>query len=228
MIKPVRPLRLAQKGFTLVELLVATAVTGILIVVIMSFMSDSLVQIDMGNKRADMLQDAHFALDAAVGDIRLSSHALENNRWPDEYAPGAPNDEYSWQSSASAIILSSAAVDSNRDVLFEDALHYTSYKNNRIYYVTDGVLYRRTLAAPIAGNAASNTCPASNATSSCHADSVLARNVQSFAVRYYNADNIEVAPVDARSVELTLTLHTEPYGRPLDATYTTRTVFRNE
>lgn len=224
----IRPIRLAQKGFTLVELLVATAITGILIVVIMSFMSDSLVEINMSSKRADMLQDAHIALDAAVGDIRLSSHAIENNRWGDEFAPSAPGDEFSWQSNASTLILDTAALDGERNVIFEDPLHYTSYKNNRIYYVANNVLYRRTLAAPVDGNAASTTCPDTSNVVDCPPDSVLARDVSAFTVRYFDAQNAEVSPVSARSVELTLTLHAEPYGRPIDATYTTRTVFRNE
>lgn len=224
----IRPLKLAQKGFTLVELLVATAITGILIVVIMSFMSDSLVQINMSDKRADMLQDAHVALDAAVGDIRLSSHAIENNRWEDEFAPGAPSNGFSWQSNASTLILDTAALDDERNVIFEDPLHYTSYKNNRIYFVRDNVLYRRTLAAPIDNNSADTTCPDTADVVDCPSDSVLARNVSAFTVRYFDAQNTEVPPVAARSVELTLTLHTEPYGRPIDATYTTRTVFRNE
>lgn len=221
-----RILRLTQRGFTLVELMVATAITGILIIVIMSFISDSLVQSDMASKRADMLQDAHFALDAATNDIRLSSHALAENRWPDEHAPGAPGDEMSWQSNAGTVILDTAALDDDRNVIFEDPLHYTSAKNNRIYFVRDGVLYRRVLAAPIDGNASRTSCP--DSISSCPSDSVLARNVKSFTVKYYDAQSAEVLPVNARSVELSLTLETKPYGRTIDASYSTRTVFRNE
>lgn len=218
--------RAAQRGFTLVELMVATAITGVLIIVIMSFVSDSLVQSDMANKRADMLQDAHFALDAATNDIRLSSHALAENRWPDEHAPGAPGDEMSWRSNANTVILDTAALDGDRNVIFEDPLHYTSAKNNRIYFVQDGVLYRRILAAPVDGNASQTSCP--DGTNGCPSDSVMARNVKSFTVRYYDAQNAEVTPVDARSLELTLTLETKPYGRTVEASYSTRTVFRNE
>lgn len=220
--------RLHSHGFTLVEVMASTAITGILIVVIMGFITNSLVSTTIDSTRGDMLREAEEAMDVITRDIRLSASAEDNNRWQDTYAPNAPTDLYSWQSDADTLILATAALDTNRNVLFEDALHYITYKNNNIYFVSGGKLYKRTLAATIASNAAKTSCPAAHATSTCPADSVLATNIASFQVHYISGDGAEVDPTDARSIELDINLQATKYNKSISASYKTRTVFRND
>lgn len=220
-----------EHGFTLIELLVATAVTGILLVIIMTFMVNTIAQGAIDTARANLLQHAQFALDTAAADIRLSASAEEHNRYADPYAPNASSgDEYSWTSdnSTTVILATAARTKTGDNVIFQDTQHYISYKNNNIYYLKDGTLYRRVLAAPVSGNRANTTCPPSNATSTCPADSVLVDHVSGFSITYYNGNDQVVTPDNARSVEIHIQLQTTKYDRVIKADYTTRTVFRND
>lgn len=218
--------RRLQNGFTLVELSVATAVTGILIIVIMGFAVNAFVQISIDSARSDLLREAQISLDSVTQDIRLSSNSFELSSILDDNAPGNSD---TWVGDADTLILAVAALDSNRDVIFADPLNYTSEKNNRIYFVDNGTLYRRTLAADVANNAVSTSCPASqSASNGCPRDSQLAQNVESFSVQYYDGNNAQVDPNEARSVRVTLELEAIKYGKTIHAEYSTRTVFRNE
>lgn len=214
-------------GFSLVELLVALVVTGLLVGVLMNFMLSSLVQSTTQTARATLLNEAQAALNLADNDIQSSASADQNNRWQDANAPD-PTNQLSWQSNSSTLILATAAQDKSGNIIFADPLKYITQKNNNIYFVKNNTLYKRILAAPVTGNGAVTTCPAAAVTSSCPADKTLVHNVSFFGVRYLNATNQEVAPTDARSIELTLNLSTSQYGRNVTANYTTRMVFRND
>lgn len=220
-----RDIRSHQHGFTLVELLAATAITGVLIILIMTFFINAMAQITINSARGDLLREAQISLDTLTQDVRLSSNAYATSSLLDDNAPGETTQ---WEGDDDTLILGTAAQDSDRNILFADALHYTAHKNNNIYYTSNGTLYRRTLAAEVDNNAKSTTCPPAAASSTCPPDSVLAKNVESFTVRYFDGNEDEVSPDDARSVEVTLELATVRYKQPLNASYTTRTVFRNE
>lgn len=217
--------RLTSKGFTLLEVMVATMVTSMLLILVVNFMITNFVNSTIDTARADLLREAQLTLDTVGRDIRLSANADEQNRWPDPNSPGGV--DFGWASGVDELVLATAAFDSSNNILFSDALHYVTSKNNNIYFVTDGVLYKRILADPIAGNVASTTCPASPS-DSCPDDIRLVDTVLNFTVRYYSNEGLEVTPSEARSVELTLVLQKQRFGRTIDATYTTRTVFRNE
>jgi prepilin-type N-terminal cleavage/methylation domain-containing protein len=217
-----------QRGYSLVELMIATALTSFLLVLIVGFMTNALVTNNTDIARADVLRDAQLALDVITRDVRLSSNADTANRWQDTYAPNAPANKLSWSSGANTLVLATSAENGSNTILFEDALHYIPYKNNNIYFVSNGVLYKRTLAAPVTGTSALTTCPAANATASCPADRILAKNVTTFSLRYLNDENIVVNANDAESIEITLGTQINKYGKVLSASYTTRSVFRNE
>lgn len=217
--------RLNARGFTLVELAVATAVTGILILVIMGFTINSFAQISITEARSDLLREAQISLDTLTEDARLSSNSYEETGLLD---PNAPNSSQKWQGSESVLILATAAQDKDRNILFADPLQYTSHKNNRVYFVRDNVLYRRTIAADIPNNALQTTCPQNQISSSCPGDSTLAHNVSQFSVKYFDNSGEEVTPDQARSIEATLILSIRKYDRDISAEYKTRTVFRNE
>jgi prepilin-type N-terminal cleavage/methylation domain-containing protein len=220
--------RLNVKGFTLHEILIVTAITGILIIVVMTFLTNTLVNQSVASARADLLREVQLSMDVITRDIRLSAAVDENNRWNDANAPDAPTDLLSWEADEDTLILALAAKDDNRNVLFDDALHYITHKNNIIYFVEDNILYGRTLAGDDSNNAAVTSCPSSKATSSCPADRVLIRGVTDFTVTYFNNDNAPVEAVDARSVNVSLTVEAKKYDRTITAQFATRTVFRNE
>ncbi len=221
--------KLDQNGYTIIELIVAIVVSSILMIGIMTFLVNSLVGNSMRSARADLLREAQLALDVMVKDIRLSANAETNNRIEDTYSPDAVSTGgLGWESSADTLVLAVAAQDSTDNIIFIDAAHYITEKNNIVYYVDDSTLYKRSLASSAAGNDFITSCPPASASSTCPADRLSVSNVQNLVFKYYDATNTEVAPSDARSVEVELTLSAIKYGRPVTVSYSTRTVFRNE
>lgn len=221
--------QLKSDGFTLPEVIVALTMAGILVAIVLGFMVNSLTQYSITGARAELLNEAQIALDIAANDIRLSANADANNRWDDPNAPGAPSNQLSWVSDGDTLVLATAAENSSGNILFSDAANYISHKNNSIYFISGDKLYKRVLAAPnVTGNTAVTTCPANLATSACPADKLLLRNVDLFSVKYYNEQNQEVAPDDARSVELYVKLKVIRYPESVLAEYKTRMVFRND
>lgn len=215
-------------GFTLVELIISCIMVSIMSMVLINFLGTWTQQNALTTARVSLLNDAQVALDSIGENIRQSASADQNNRWLDPNSPGAPTNQQSWQSNGTTLILATAAQDSNSNILFSDTANYTSWKNNYVYFVSNQVLYVRTLAANVSGNKAVTTCPASSATSSCPKDRALTSNATSFSVKYYNNDNQEVTPTNARSIELSITLQTKKYNQPIQANYKTRMVFRNK
>lgn len=221
--------KLSSKGYTLVEVSIALAIAAALIITLMGFALTSLVNYTVAAARSEVLSETQAALDIVNNDIRLSASADQNNRWEDTHAPGAPGNLYSWQSDGDTIVLATVAEDDDGDILFADSAQYISHKNNTIYFLENGILYKRVLAAPsVAGNVATTTCPAAAVTASCPADRALLHNVTNFDVQYLDGENNEVTSTNARSVEITISSSTRKYGQDVAATYTTRTVFRND
>lgn len=218
--------QLNQTGMTLVELLVAITVSVILSTVIMGFMADQLRTTVMANAKQNLLEDAQSGLDKVNFDIRLSANADANNRWGDPYAPVAGNN-YSWASNGSTLVLATAAQDASHNILFDDQSKYITNKNNLVYFVSGGTLYKRILASDNPSNSTRTTCPSAHVSSSCPADKVILRNVTGFTISYRDGDDNTVTPTDARSVILQVTLKIRKYSEDISATYQTRMVFRN-
>jgi type II secretory pathway component PulJ len=216
-----------EGGVSLIELLIALILTAALTTLVVSFSVDKLEQNAIQNTQYVLLTNAQTGLDRIGSDIRIASAADDNNRYQDPYSPGAPSNELSWASNSTTLILAVAATDSRNNVLWSDAQDYVSDKNDVIYYLSNGSIYRRVLADPVSGNAATTTCPTAHATTACPADSDVLDNVTSFSVEYFNSDNQQVTPSNARSIQLSVTLSVSKYNQNITANYTTRMVFRN-
>ena len=219
--------KLTEGGFTLVELLIGITVSVILSGVILGFMAGEIDQSTVATAKAALLSQAEVGLGRVNIDIRLSSNADDQNRWPDSYAPVSGN-AYSWTSNGTTLILATAAQGSTNNILWQDASEYIPYKNNLIYFVKNGNLYKRTLAAQVSGNATKTSCPAQYASSSCPADEIVLSNVASFAVSYLDGNGNSVTPSSARSIILNISLSEKSFGQTLNASYTTQMVFRDD
>lgn len=216
---------LDSKGFTLVETIVTVSVVSILLLVIANFSIDSLGQSSILTAQSNLLGESQIAMDRAINDIRLSAGAEETNRWPDVNNSGG---NYAWQSNSGTVVLASAVTDSNNNIIFADPANYISEKNNVIYFVNNGFLYKKVLASPVTNNSSQTTCPKASATTACPADKELLSNVTDFSAKYINGDGQEVTPTDARSIELTIKTSTRKFSRNITSNYTTRAVFRND
>lgn len=215
-----------QSGFTITELAIAVTVTAVLMTVIFNFMTNSLIQYTNDTNRANLLNSAQTGFETITNDIRLSANADDNNRWSDANAPN--NNIFGWKSDADTLVLATATQDKNGNIIFADTANYISQKNNIVYYLSDGKLYKRVIAASIDGNAAKTTCPATNVTPTCPADKLLLSNVVEFRVKYIDEKNAEVAVTEARSIELYAKLQKKTFSQPVAVDYTTRMVFRND
>ncbi len=214
-----------EAGYTLVEVTIALAVTAILIFSILDFTTNILVQYTATTARSELLAEVQTALDIANNDIRLSASADQNNRWADS---NAPSGDYSWQSDTNTLVLATAVEDNSGNIIFADPSEYISEKNNIVYYLSGDSLYKRVIAAPVAGNSATSTCPEDEATASCPADKKLLHDISSFQVKYLDGNGNEVTPTDARAIEITVGRSTEKFSQPISVSYTTGMVFRND
>lgn len=220
--------KLSERGFSIVELLVVISVTTIIIIVISTFLINNLQQSTLATAKGNMLHEAQHTLDLIANDVRLSANADTNNRWADNNSPGGLNSPFSWQSNGSTLVLATAAEDDSGAVIFTDSKNYITEKNNIIYFVRDGTLYKRTLASTVENNAAKTTCPSPSTSNTCPADKELLHNVTQFSVSYRNGQDNPVPPSDARSIELAITVSKAMYQRDVSVNHTTRMVFRND
>lgn len=214
-----------QKGFTVTEVAISISVAAILMTLIFGFMTSSLVQYTNDTNRANLLNSAQTGFEIITNDIRLSANTDTNNRWPDTYGPSGT---FSWASDDDTLVLATAAEDTNGNIIFADQANYISQKNNVVYFLENGTLYRRVLASSDSNNAAKTTCPANQASGSCPADKIILENVKEFRVKYIDEQNVEVAPTDARAIELYAKLEKQTFSEPVTVDYTTRMVFRND
>ena len=214
-----------QRGFTVIEMLVTITLVSILSLVIANFVADWLQTASINQARTSLLSNAQDALDNISNDIRLSGNVDENNRWPDANAPG---NQFGWTSSGNTLVLAKIATDSSNNVIFSDPSKYITEKDNVVYFVSNKVLQKRTIASDDPSTAAKTSCPVASASASCPADRQVARDVTAFSITYYDADDQVVTPAEARAVQLSITLSYTQGGETVTATYATRMVFRNE
>lgn len=217
-----------NKGFTLVEVVITIGLTALLMGVIITFMTNSIAQYAKTEARSSLLNEAQAGLDLIGNDIRLSGSADANNRISDDNAPNAPDDKFSWESDQDTLILATAVTNNSDEIIFADPALYISEKNNNIYYLSNGTLYKRTLSANVADNSVTTTCPPASANQTCPADKKLLSNVEIFTIKYINDQNQEVIPSNARSIELYVKLSKPQYNQPISVEYSTRMVFRND
>lgn len=215
------------EGFTIVELLITMVVTTIVMLIITNFMLGNMEQSVLEAIKGNILQQTTIGLDKINNDIRSASGSDTNNIWPDPNSPSGTANEYSWTSNSSTLILSTPVISTSGNILFTNSSDYTTEKNNIVYFVNNGNLYKRTIANPIANNAMQTSCPRAVSSPSCPADIKILSNVTQFNVSYLNGQNQAVAPSQARSIKLLITVSKSMYNKPVSVTYTTQMVFRN-
>lgn len=219
--------KVANDGFTLVEALVSLVVTTMVVLVLTNYMLGNIQQSALTSNRDALTKEVEQGLDLVAKDVRLSANADQNNRWPDDNSPVGGN-QFGWQSNSSTLVLATAATDKSGNIIFSDPKNYITEKNNIIYFVQNGTLYKRIIADPVSGNNAETSCPPASATSTCPADKELLHHVTVFDVTYLNGQNQSVSPTDARSVQIHVAATNTTFKHPISVDYTTRMVFRND
>ncbi len=217
----------SEKGFTVTELIVSITLIGIISVVVLTVVSNYLVIITRNNFMVDMTVSSQNLLRTTVEELRYGAGVQSTNTIDD---PNADEPAGGWNTSNEAVvvIIAQPATDISRDYII-DNLTGQPYVNELVYYKRDSILYRRTLANPLAsGNRAVTTCTPSTATATCPADRILNENLESMVFTLFNQDNaITTDPSAARALTINLELRKQTFGDPLTLTNSITVAFRN-
>lgn len=223
---------LNQRGYTLLELLVATTIIGILAITVSGFYVNRLVDYARNDTLIILQSNTKQALEGVGRDIKSARTIESANQWPDSNGPGG--NAYGWSSntgSPSTLVLSVPALDSSGALIYADSSHSALQTNDVIYFV-DGVkklLYRRVIANPVAGNAARSTCPPAFASPSCPPDGQVIEDIANMVIAYYDTNNNPTATVaNVYSLDTTLTQSRPKFGRTYTNSLSTRTSLRNK
>lgn len=234
-------------GFTLVEVLIVAPFMMLTILLILVFMFNAFLDMNTKSAKLELESNAQIALFTIRDDIMFTNYFVGTVQ-PDA---NDPNKSGGWNAiNDDALILSEVSYTANRQSpsrelvyqkdnpspcnALDDGLNPYS-TNTLIYFVENETLYMRTIIPDQANNCASTyrkqTCPASVATPSCPADSVLAHGVKDFSITYYSrfVDD-SLVPVDPATLvdpdafirvsraDISLTLERTVNGEPISST----------
>jgi prepilin-type N-terminal cleavage/methylation domain-containing protein len=217
--------RLQQAGFTLVELTVALTVMGVIGVVFLGLTANYFVTITRNNELAEMTINSQNLLRTTVENIRFGDGIRQTNQVSDPHAPAGG---WNTNNSSFVIVLAVPALDSSRNYII-DSNTGSPYMNELVYYKDGTNLMERKLANPDAtGNTLMTTCPPSQASSSCPADTELASYVSSMTFTMYDQNGAQTGdPTIARSIQINLRMERNAPGNPLNLDTSTRVTLRN-
>jgi prepilin-type N-terminal cleavage/methylation domain-containing protein len=224
----------SQRGYTLIEMLVAISISTLLILAIGSYAANSTLGSNQDYNKTLVLTNAKEAVGIVARQIRVARSVLANNTLPDDHAPGAPSNLYGWSGAAgngTSLVLAVPARTASGDIIYIDGLHTQMYTDNVIFYLDSATkkLYRRTIAnASAPGNVSLTTCPPASATGSCPADADVVDDVANLTTSYLKADGTTTTvPDNTEAVNYTVTETRVINGKSFSGTYTTIATLRN-
>src|SRR5687767_12830067 len=106
-----RNLAKPQAGLTLVELMVATAIISLLVILMMNFVAGRIADNARKNAVSDLQLQTQLTLDIINRDIKHSANVDDVNRWGDNYSPASPGNNYGWSSDADTLMIAKPATD---------------------------------------------------------------------------------------------------------------------
>lgn len=196
-----------QYGFTIVELMVTMAVGAVLVVAAVGVYLTVLGQSPVIKARNTLSTNLQNALNRINDDVRRSSNVTVYNLTADPSAPNAKtgyenvpgptpdtNDQHYWRLGENRLLLNQTPVTNSGNPIYDSAEYAAGKKNTIIYYVRDGALYRRVIAAAYGTNSvATATCPTRTVVGGCvDSDTKLVDNLRTslgagaFKVVYYD------------------------------------------
>lgn len=213
-----------RQGFTIVEILIAVVVSGILIGILLTvtfmFYGGSI----KASTEARLAVESQNILRSVVEELRISSGVRGNNTVTDPNAPGG-----AWTTSNDdlVLIISMPVVDSSNQYII-DPVTGGPFQNEFVYYAVDGTLYKRYLAAATPGNMYKTSCPPAIANASCPADVVLSKHFKDLSFVFYDQDdNVTTDLAAARSIKLDIEMEQAAFGRKINFSNSIRMTMRN-
>lgn len=228
-----------ESGFSLLELLVAATVIGIMAVIVGDFYTNRLIDYARTDSSIILQTNTKQALESMQKDVRSARTIEAANKWSDANGPGGV--PYGWISttgSPSTLVLAVPVTDTSGNLVYTDNTHTSLQTNDVIYFVdsTSKILYRRVIANPVCASAGGSiscsqrtTCPAASATSTCPVDGKVIEDVANLQVSYFDSNNISTPTVaNVYSADITLTESRTKFGRTFSSSLTSRTTLRNK
>ncbi|HET9850162.1 MAG TPA: hypothetical protein VFP35_00835 [Candidatus Saccharimonadales bacterium] len=215
----------SSSGFTIVELMVITAVTAILAVSFLSALTNYYLVIARNNASIDLTVGSQNLLRTTVEALRVGGGVRQTNTITD---PNAPAGGWTTSNSNFVIVIASPALDSSRNYIIDPSTG-NPYMNELVYYKNGSSLMQRSLSNPNAtGDTLKTSCPAALASASCPADKDLADYVNSMVFTLYDQDAaLTTDPAQAKSIDISLTMQRDSLGAPIKLTNDIRVTLRN-
>lgn len=217
--------KLNKAGFTIVEVIMAVTVAGIMAGVLLSVTFRYYVNAAQSQVSADLALESQTLLSQIVEDLRLAVGVGATNQLPDS---NAPSGGWATSDANNVLIIRSPAVTQNRDIIY-DAATGSPYENEFVFFLENNVMYKRIIKnINASGNAATGTCPAALATSTCPDDRIFSENVTNISFTFYDTnDAVTTDPKLSRSVKITLDMSKKSYGKTITLSNTTQVTQRN-
>lgn len=222
-----------QAGYTLLELIMAATIIGILALIVSEFYVSRLIDYARNETIIVLQTNTKQALTSLERDTKSAQAVLATNQWPDPNGPSG--NQFGWTSttgSPSVLVLAVPARTTTNALIYTDAnTHAALQTDNVIYYVDSAkkTLYRRVIANPVSGNSAKTTCPPAIANASCPPDAKIIEDVANLQVTYFDSNDAATASVgSAYSLNATLTQSRAKYGRTFTNSLTSRASLRNK
>lgn len=214
-----------QSGLTIVELVLATAISSVLATVLLTISLTFFGDVTNSRLQAELAIESHLALQVIIEDVRLADSIGVNNVLADANQPVG-----GWvtDSAQSVLVINSPTTDVNNDIIY-DVNTGLPYRNELIYFVDGATLYKRTLANSSAtGNTAVTSCPEDQVTGSCPVDKKYSKNASDFDFVFYDdLNNVTTDLSLTRSAEITLTMLIKSFGKDVKLASTVYTTLRN-
>lgn len=224
-----------ERGFSLLELLVAISLSSVLLFVIGEFTMNSTRSSNQDYNQTVVLVNTKAAVEAVARVVREARSVRPSNALPDNNAPAAPGNLYSWSGTAGSnatLILAVPSRDTANNLIYLDGLHNNPYTDDVIFYLEGATkrLYKRVIAnAAAPGNRAKTTCPPATASASCPADALIVEDVANLTTSYLDANGNPVSsPAGTEAVRYTVTESKFIGPRTYTSSYTTMATMRNK
>ncbi len=228
-------MKLNQKGFTLVEILVITPIVMLTIILMTSYLFNQYgqltqqgallnLQVEAQNIVFSMQDDVYFADSFNTG---LNSGLIDTNQ---------PTGGWKNNTTPQTLILSTPAMTANRrsdtrkpvyintlgcdaSVLEDNSILY----NNVIYFANGTNLYKRKVSAPSTMSTCGTSyykqsCPAGKTSSTCPLDILVTDKLQGFTITYYDTgNNVVTDPTLAEKIKVDLQLKDKAFAEDIFA-----------
>lgn len=223
----------AEKGFTLIEVLVVAPLMMMTIIIMMTYLFNLFGQLTQEGASLRLTTDAQLITLALQDDVYFANAFVSttNSGLSDAYAPSGG---WTNNSNPKSLIISTPALtknnrDPNRQPVYIDTegcdpanLSNNSFLyNNIVVFVSGTKLYKRILTAPnglatCGSSYEKQTCPENHSSTSCPKDILLSDKLNSFKVSYFDSDNVEVTtPEQAQLIKVEVVLKDKAYAEDI-------------